>query len=132
MGTETYLRTWRHLRVRFYTAAFISFVCFLLNIGFLVGRKQALFALAAWFGAEVAWTVLFIVWVMWFKCPRCRRNFSFSSKRIGMFSCVHCRLPIGTEGTSESLVCNSPLKSPVSIANTARRVIGWRQSTIKL
>jgi len=81
MGTETYLRTWRHLRVRFYTAAFISFVCFLLNIGFLVGRKQALFALAAWFGAEVAWTVLFIVWVMWFKCPRCRRNFSFSSKR---------------------------------------------------
>ena len=96
MGIGSYIRTWRHMRLRFGVAAAVSFLMAIFNVAVVIRPRQSLLYRLAWFGPETFLFVLLVAWIQWFSCPRCGRRFSFSWKRFRMFSCVHCGLPLGT------------------------------------
>jgi hypothetical protein len=97
MSQDKYTETWRRLRLRFFLAAAIGFIGIIFNVAFVIKPKAPLLYLLWWYCAESILTLLLMAWVFWFQCPHCGRIFSFSAKRLSLYRCVHCGIPIGAE-----------------------------------
>ncbi len=103
MFEKKYAETWRRVRRRFVISFVISALIIILNLFIIVPQYRGhLGSLVAAFGAESLVTILLVIWIFAFRCPRCEQIFFSPPKRKMGYRCVHCGLPLGApSGSSE-------------------------------
>ena len=102
-----YAETWRRFRRRFIISAVTSALIIVLDVFIIIPQNRKNFvSLFAALGAESLLTILLIVWIFAFRCPRCEAAFFFPfppNRKMGP-QCVHCGLPMGSP--------SNPLEEP--------------------
>jgi DNA-directed RNA polymerase subunit RPC12/RpoP len=99
--TKKYAEIRRRIRRRFLISFVISVAIIILNFSIIVPQNRGhLGNLLAAFGVESLLTILLIVWIFAFRCPRCGQIFLFPPKRKMSYQCVHCGLSMGAASDS--------------------------------
>jgi hypothetical protein len=96
-----YAETWRRFRRRFIISAVTSALIIVLDVFIIIPQnRKNLVSLFAALGTESLLTILLIVWIFAFRCPRCEAAFFFPPNRKMVPQCVHCGLPMGSPSNS--------------------------------